>query len=94
VGTWDTAEALRGSELSDFHQRSMLICHPPPQEIKPGMIELMKPEYTLAQSEIQGGDIICFQVDVSSQGAHKFKSQRLCSNPQQFYKVLRNRVTD
>jgi ubiquitin carboxyl-terminal hydrolase 7 len=28
------------------------------------MIELMKPKMTFAQSEIQDGDIICFQVDM------------------------------
>ena len=35
------------------------------QEIKPGMIELMKPKTTFAQSEIQDGDVICFQVEIS-----------------------------
>jgi ubiquitin carboxyl-terminal hydrolase 7 len=35
------------------------------QEIKPGMIELMKPKFTFTQSEIQDGDIICFQVDIN-----------------------------
>ena len=35
------------------------------EEIKPGMIELMKPKLTFTQSEIQDGDIICFQVDVA-----------------------------
>ncbi len=34
------------------------------QEIKPGMIEAMKPKMTFAQSEIQDGDVICFQVDL------------------------------
>lgn len=34
------------------------------QEIKPGMIELMKPKSSFAQSEIQDGDIICFQVEL------------------------------
>jgi ubiquitin carboxyl-terminal hydrolase 7 len=28
------------------------------------MIELMKPKLTFAQSEIQDGDVICFQVDL------------------------------
>jgi hypothetical protein len=37
----------------------------PSQEIKPGMIELMKPKFTFVQSEIQDGDVICFQVDLS-----------------------------
>lgn len=34
------------------------------EEIKPGMIELMKGKATFAQSEIQDGDIICFQVEI------------------------------
>ena len=34
------------------------------EEIKPGMIELMKPKLTFSQSEIQDGDVICFQVDL------------------------------
>ena len=35
------------------------------EEIKPGMIELMKSKMTFAQSEIQDGDVICFQVEIS-----------------------------
>ena len=58
------------------------------------MIEFMKPGRTLMESEIQDGDIICFQVDISNQGVNKFESQGLCSNPQQFYKMLQNRVTE
>ena len=58
------------------------------------MIELMKLGDTFEQNEIQDGDIICFQVDFSNQGVNKFEAQGLCSNPQQFYKVLRNRVTE
>lgn len=38
--------------------------YPAFQEIKPGMIELMKPKLSFAQSEIQDGDVICFQVDL------------------------------
>jgi ubiquitin carboxyl-terminal hydrolase 7 len=34
------------------------------EEIKPGMIELMKMKATFAQSEIQDGDVICFQVEL------------------------------
>lgn len=33
------------------------------KEIKPGMIEPMKPKLTFQASEIQEGDIICFQWD-------------------------------
>ncbi len=35
------------------------------QEIKPGMIEIMKLKSTFAQSEIQDGDVVCFQVDIN-----------------------------
>jgi ubiquitin carboxyl-terminal hydrolase 7 len=34
------------------------------KEIKPGMIEMMKPKHTFAQSEIQDGDVVCFHVDL------------------------------
>ena len=44
------------------------------QEIKPGMIELMKPKMTFAQSEIQDGDVICFQVEISEKESVGFKS--------------------
>ena len=37
------------------------------EEIKPGMIELMKPKLTFQQSEIQDGDVICFQVEMKEQ---------------------------
>jgi len=56
------------------------------------MIERTKLGSTFAESELQDGDIICFQVDISDRGAQKFKSQGLSSNPHQFYKVLQNRV--
>ena len=58
------------------------------------MIELMTPQLTLEESGIQDGDIICFQVDISDQGARKFKSQGLSSNPRQFYEVLQKRVKE
>lgn len=35
------------------------------EEIKAGMIESMKVKMTFLQNEIQDGDIICYQVDVS-----------------------------
>jgi len=56
------------------------------------MIERTKLGFTFVENGLQDGDIICFQVDISNQGAQKFKSQGLSSNPQQFYKVLQNRV--
>ena len=36
------------------------------EEVKPGVIEHMKPQLTFSQSEIQDGDVICFQVDLSA----------------------------
>ncbi|KAI0780819.1 cysteine proteinase [Trametes elegans] len=62
------------------------------EEIKPGMIELMKPKLTFAQSEIQDGDIICFQVDMNEKELHDFEAQGLYSNPVQYYDFLQNRV--
>ncbi|THH20676.1 hypothetical protein EW146_g701 [Bondarzewia mesenterica] len=62
------------------------------EEIKPGMIELMKPKVTFAQSEIQDGDVVCFQVDINEKEVHDLESQGLYSNPIQFYDFLQNRV--
>jgi len=56
------------------------------------MIELMRPKFTLAKSEIQDGDIVCFQVDVD-QEARDLESQGWYPNPVQFYDFLQNRVT-
>ena len=56
------------------------------------MIELMKPKTTFAQSEIQDGDIICFQVEISDKDAHDYEAQGLYSNPMMFYDFLQNRV--
>lgn len=62
------------------------------EEIKPGMIELMKPKLSFAQSEIQDGDVICFQVDLPEREIHDLETQGLHSNPIQFYDFLQNRV--
>lgn len=62
------------------------------EEIKPGMIELMKPKLSFSQSEIQDGDVICFQVDLPEKEIHDLESQGLYSNPVQFYDFLQNRV--
>ncbi|KAF9778397.1 cysteine proteinase [Thelephora terrestris] len=63
------------------------------EEIKPGMIEPMRLAYTLAQSEIQNGDIICFQVEISPEQIHRLESQGFYSSPLQLYDFLQNRVT-
>ncbi|KAL0946992.1 hypothetical protein HGRIS_013138 [Hohenbuehelia grisea] len=62
------------------------------EEIKPGMIELMKPKSSFAQSEIQDGDVICFQVDLPEKEVHDFEAQGMYPNPVQFYDFLQNRV--
>jgi len=56
------------------------------------MIELMKPKLSFGQSEIQDGDVICFQVDLPEKEIHDLESQGLYSNPVQFYDFLQNRV--
>ena len=56
------------------------------------MIELMQPAYTLTESEIQDGDIICFQAEMSHPEARDLESQGLCSNAKQFYNFLQHRV--
>ncbi|KAF8350768.1 hypothetical protein F5887DRAFT_1210069 [Amanita rubescens] len=62
------------------------------EEIKPGMIELMKPKLSFTQSEIQDGDVVCFQVDLPEKEVHDLESQGLYSNPVQYYDFLQNRV--
>ena len=58
------------------------------------MIELMKPEHTFGYIDLQDGDVVCFQVDISDQEARNLESQGLCSDPPQFYKLLQNRATE
>lgn len=62
------------------------------KEIKPGMIELMKPKTTFAQSEIQDGDVVCFQVEISEKETHDLEGQGLHANPLHYYDFLQNRV--
>ncbi|KAG9126664.1 hypothetical protein FRC07_002537 [Ceratobasidium sp. 392] len=62
------------------------------EEIKPGMIEVMKPKLTFAQSEIQDGDVICFQAELSEKEISDFEHQNMLSTPIQFYDLLQNRV--
>lgn len=62
------------------------------EEIKPGMIEQMKNKATFAQSEIQDGDIICFQMDIPEKDAQDYETQSMYSNPIQFYDFLQNQI--
>lgn len=62
------------------------------EEIKPGMIEQLKPRATFLQSEIQDGDVVCFQVELSEKDASDYEAQSLYANPIQFYDYLQNQV--
>ena len=62
------------------------------EEIKPGYIELMKPKMTLAQSELQDGDIVCFQVEISEAEIQDYEAQGMYSTPIAHYDYLQNRV--
>lgn len=62
------------------------------EEIKPGMIEQLKPKATFVQSEIQDGDVVCFQIELSEKDASDYEAQSLYSNPVQFYDFLQNQV--
>ena len=62
------------------------------EEIKPGMIEVMKLKQTFAQSEIQDGDIICFQAELSENDMRDYETQGMYATPPQYYDFLQNRV--
>ncbi|WFD31159.1 ubiquitinyl hydrolase 1 [Malassezia sp. CBS 17886] len=62
------------------------------EEIKPGMVEQLKPKATFVQSEIQDGDVLCFQIELSEKDASDYEMQSLYSNPVQFYDFLQNQV--
>ncbi|RGB42730.1 ICP0-binding domain of ubiquitin-specific protease 7-domain-containing protein [Rhizophagus diaphanus] len=57
------------------------------EEIKPSMIEEMNPNFTIKQSEIQNGDIICFQKASNMKIREHIKSIRIFEIPK-FYKLL------
>ncbi|KAK9894556.1 cysteine proteinase [Cystobasidium minutum MCA 4210] len=62
------------------------------EEIKPNMIELMKTKATFLQSEIQDGDILCFQAEPSEADARDLEKQHQYTNPIQFYDFFMNRI--
>ena len=63
------------------------------EEIKHSMIEPMKPKMTFQQSEIQDGDIICFQKALSDQEMSTIQHAGNYANAREFYDYLLNRVT-
>lgn len=62
------------------------------EEIKQNMIEPMKAKITLAASEIQDGDIICFQRALSDKETHLIQSTGGYADAREFYDYLLNRV--
>ena len=63
------------------------------EEIKHSMIEPMKPKSTLAQAEIQDGDIVCFQKVISDKETSALLSSGHYSDARDFYDYLLNRVS-
>ncbi|KAF9438450.1 hypothetical protein BGZ76_007843 [Entomortierella beljakovae] len=62
------------------------------EEIKPTMIEPMKLKNTFQQSEIQGGDIIAFQKELTQKEAAELQQQNFKPHAPQFYEYLHNRI--
>lgn len=63
------------------------------EEIKHSMIEPMKPKSTLAQSEIQDGDIVCFQKVLSERESAAIAQAGGYTDAREFYDYLLNRKT-
>lgn len=63
------------------------------EEIKHSMIEPMKQKNTLAQAEIQDGDIICFQKALTDKETTSILSAGHYSDARDFYDYLLNRMT-
>ena len=63
------------------------------EEIKHSMIEPMKPKMTFQQAEIQDGDVICFQKDLSEAEATSVRQAGNYANAKEFYDYLLNRTT-
>ncbi|CAB4397754.1 unnamed protein product [Rhizophagus irregularis] len=62
------------------------------EEIKPNMIEEKKPKSTFQQSEIQDGDIICFQKTLTEKEIQKHKTAGHCWDIPHFYELLTLRI--
>lgn len=62
------------------------------EEIKHGRIDQMNPRLTIQQAEIQDGDIVCFQKDVSEEDAMALREAGKYADAKEFYDYLLNRV--
>lgn len=63
------------------------------EEIKHSMIEPMKPKMTFQQAEIQDGDIICFQKELTEAEAANVRHSGNYANTKEYYDYLLNRVS-
>ncbi|KAF9100159.1 hypothetical protein BGX27_000461 [Mortierella sp. AM989] len=62
------------------------------EEIKPTMIEPMKMKSSFQQSEIQGGDIIVFQKDLTPKELTELASQNVRATIPQYFEYIYNRI--
>jgi ubiquitin carboxyl-terminal hydrolase 7 len=62
------------------------------EEIKMNMIEAMKPKTTLAQSELQDGDIVTVQRSLTEKEVEQIRSAGGCVDAKEFYEFLLNRI--
>ncbi|KAJ3011309.1 hypothetical protein HKX48_006911, partial [Thoreauomyces humboldtii] len=62
------------------------------EEIKPDMIDLLKPKATFSSGELGDGDILCFQRDLTPQEAAELPDPNQAEIPA-YFEALRNRVT-
>ncbi|KAG8529786.1 uncharacterized protein KY384_005267 [Bacidia gigantensis] len=61
------------------------------EEIKSSMIEPMKPKATLQHAEIQDGDIVCFQKQISEKQTSMIAATGSYTDAREFYDYLLNR---
>ncbi|RUS34462.1 ICP0-binding domain of ubiquitin-specific protease 7-domain-containing protein [Jimgerdemannia flammicorona] len=62
------------------------------KEIQPSMIEAMKTSATFQQSEIQDGDIICFQKEMSVTETAEYRSQGHAATIIEFFKKIKTKI--
>lgn len=91
LGPITAKKSMRGSDLVSILAEMKKL--PPStnikifEEIKPGMINPIKSKNTLAQADIQTGDILCFEIVLSSTEETKVTY----SSVVQYYQYLKNR---
>jgi ubiquitin carboxyl-terminal hydrolase 7 len=76
------------SQIQDLMRWDLTVTFTLYEEIRHSMIEPMKPKQTFQQSEIQDGDIICFQRTVHGIDP----SSVIYTDPRQYYDYLLNRM--